>query len=327
MRRTVARNRRPTAMAFGWNDRRPAPDVHTGPAGHDADPRFFGARRISTVVMSETDGRCFGSRRVVSQQAVKPDYGIDAPGVVRNLFVVLVLGAATFVSARVGLWSGVLAHINVAQAGLGAGLGCGLMACWMLYDSKIGKLKERETLLDRIDWRGDEAVLDVGCGRGLLLVAAARRLKAGIATGLDLWQAEDLTGNTPQATIENARIEGVADRVVVKTGDMRAMPFPDGSFDIVVSNVAIHNVYEREGREKTMREIARVLKPGGRVVIADIRYVNQYAEELSRSGLAPVDRVGSKLAMLFLVVTTMGSLRPDILVGSKPARAVAAGKP
>jgi SAM-dependent methyltransferase len=253
--------------------------------------------------------------------AERPDYGIDAPGVVRNLFLVFLVGMTLFVTARLGLWSGVIAHVYVAGMGLGAGLGCGAMGLWMLYDSKVGKLKEREALLDRIAWRGDESVLDVGCGRGLLLVAAARRLTTGSATGLDLWQAEDLTGNTPEATLANARLEGVGERVSVKTGDMRRMPFPDASFDVVVSNVAIHNVYQREGREAAMREIARVLKPGGRVVIADIRHVPEYASALSRNGVTDVRRVGSPVMRAFLTVVTMGSLRPDILVGSKPAAA------
>ncbi len=247
----------------------------------------------------------------------KPDYGIDAPGVVRNLFAVAVLGISLFLTARFGLWSGVIAHIDVAHPGLSAGLCCGLMGCWMLYDSKIGKLKERERLLDLVPWRGTEGVLDVGCGRGLLLVAAARRLKTGKATGLDLWQAEDLTGNTPDATLENARREGVSERVDVKTGDMRKMPFADGSFDVVVSNVAIHNVYEREGRENTMSEIARVLKPGGRVVIHDIRHVNEYASALARHGLVDVTRVGSKVARVVLLLITFGSLRPDIVTARR----------
>lgn len=249
----------------------------------------------------------------------KPDYGVDAPVVIRNLLAVAVVGIALFVTARLGLWSGVIAHIGLASAGLGAGLGCGAMACWMIYDSKVGKLRERDRLLDLVTWRGDETVLDVGCGRGLLLIGAARRLDTGKCVGVDLWQAEDLTGNRPEATLENARREGVADRVEVKTGDMRKMPFSDASFDVVVSNVAIHNVYDRDGRESTLREIARVLKPGGRVVIHDIRYVGDYAAALAAEGLVGVTRVGSTIARVVLLLVTFGSLRPDIVTARKPA--------
>ena len=250
-----------------------------------------------------------------------PDYGIDAPGVVRNLFIVAAVGLTLYLTARFGFWSGVIAHVGLAHAGLWEGLGCGFMGCWMLYDSKIGKLRARERLLDLAPWRGNEAVLDLGCGRGLLLVAAAKRLTTGKATGLDLWQAEDLTGNRLEATLENARYEGVSDRVEVKTGDMREMPFPDDSFDIVVSNVAIHNIYDRDGREKTMRGIARVLRPGGRVVIEYIRYVRKYASALAEHGLTDVRRVGSRTARIFLFLITFGSLRPDIVTARKPAGA------
>ena len=254
----------------------------------------------------------------VRPASTKPDYGIDAPGVIRNLLLVAALGLGAFLTARAGAWSGIIAHVNLATTGLGAGLGCGLMAVWMLYESKIGKLRERDRLLGLVPWQGGEAVLDIGCGRGLLLLGAARRLTTGTATGLDLWQSEDLTGNSPEATVENARREGVSDRVVVTTGDMRKMPFPDGSFDVVVSNVAIHNVYDRQGRLQTMGEIARVLRPGGRVVIHDIRHVNEYASELKRRGLSGVARIGSPLFRFVLMLITFGSLRPDIVTARKP---------
>jgi SAM-dependent methyltransferase len=258
-------------------------------------------------------------RRVQNRTSGKPDYGIDAPGVIRNLFAVAFCGLALDVSARFGFWSGVVGPVRVSSMGLWPGLACGGMACWMLYDSKIGKIREREKLLDLVAWRGTESVLDVGCGRGLMLIGAARRLTTGRATGLDLWQAEDLTGNKPEATLQNAEFEGVAERVDVKTGDMRKMPFADASFDVVVSNIAIHNVYEREGRELTMGEIARVLKPGGRVVIHDIRYVGEYGAALARHGLLDVNRVGSKVARILLVLITFGSLRPDILTARSPS--------
>ncbi|MBA0085829.1 MAG: 50S ribosomal protein L11 methyltransferase, partial [Acidobacteria bacterium Pan2503] len=57
----------------------------------------------------------------------------------------------------------------------------------MLFYSKVGKLALRERLLDKIPWRGDESVLDVGCGRGLLAVGAAKRVSSGTVTGVDVW--------------------------------------------------------------------------------------------------------------------------------------------
>jgi SAM-dependent methyltransferase len=250
----------------------------------------------------------------------KPDYGIDAPGVVRNLYLAAAAGLAAYATARAGLWSGVAAHFDFAHAGLGVALGCGFMGTWMLYDSKIGKLKERETLLDRVALKGDERVLDVGCGRGLLLVGAAKRLDSGHATGLDLWNQEDLCGNSAEAALENARREDVAERVSVETGDMRKMPFAEASFDAIVSNMAIHNIYDREGRAQAMAEIARVLKPGGRLLIHDIRHIPGYAADLAALGLVDITRIGSRLIRLLLMVITFGSLRPDILTARKAER-------
>src|SRR5580658_3745068 len=179
----------------------------------------------------------------------RPDYGIDAPGVVRNLFVVAVIGWVVFGTAALGFWSGefnvstpgVTLNFPLAGPGLGFGIGCTLMAIWMVWDSKVGKIQNREQLLRRIEWTGGEHVLDVGCGRGLMLIGAARRLTTGKATGIDIWQAEDLSGNTAESALENAKREGVVDRVEIKAGDMRHIPFPDHSFDVVVSRAAIHN--------------------------------------------------------------------------------------
>ncbi len=91
----------------------------------------------------------------------------------------------------------------------------------MIWSSRYGKLRRREVLLDRLSWRGDERVLDIGCGRGLFAVAAARRVPGGKVTGIDIWQSEDLSGNGPGAVATNAANEGVAGRVDTRTADMR----------------------------------------------------------------------------------------------------------
>jgi ubiquinone/menaquinone biosynthesis C-methylase UbiE len=189
------------------------------------------------------------------------------------------------------------------------------MGLWMVYDSKIGKVREREDYLDRIVWRGDERVLDVGCGLGLFLIGAAKRLKTGRAVGIDLWQAEDLSGNTEAGTLNNATIEGVADKVEVHTGDARKLPFDDASFNVVLSSMALHNIYNADERQTAVREIARVLKSGGRVLILDVRHTNQYAATLRDAGLDArcVQGIGSYL----LTVISFGSIRWGYVIGSK----------
>jgi len=96
---------------------------------------------------------------------------------------------------------------------------------------------------------------------------ADRRRQAphhGKATGIDVWQAEDLSGNRPEATRINAEREGVADRVEIQTADMRKLPFPDATFDVVVSRAAIHNLYTATDRAQAIGQIARVLSRAGR---------------------------------------------------------------
>ena len=254
-----------------------------------------------------------------------PDYGLDAPGVVRNLLIAGVTGLLLFASKALGLWKavltfivgGVIVRFPLASMGLFGGATCLGMALWMIWTSKVGKLHEREKLLDRISWTGDEQVLDVGCGRGLMLVGAAKRLSRGRATGVDIWQAEDLSGNRPEATLENARREGVAERVEIKTADMRELPFPDGTFDVVVSNAAIHNLYAKDDRAKAIGEIARVLKPGGRALIEDIRHGREYALAFAAAGCRGAESAGSVLGALLLGLLTMGSLRPCTILARK----------
>ena len=152
----------------------------------------------------------------------------------------------------------------------------------------------------------------------LVLVGAAKRLTTGTAAGIDIWQTQDLSGNHPDAALENARREGVADRVTIATADMREIPFPDGHFDVVVSKDAIHNVYQANERAAAVREIARVLKPGGACILSDVRHEAQYTSVLRASGVTDFQRHDSSITSIFFAMITLGSVRPFVLVGRKP---------
>ena len=88
--------------------------------------------------------------------------------------------------------------------------------------------------------------------------------------------------------LTNARAEGVADRVSICDGDMRRLPFAASSFDAVVSSLALHNVHGAGDRRVALAEIVRVLRPGGRLALLDIRYIDAYAEVLRELGLREV---------------------------------------
>lgn len=225
----------------------------------------------------------FGLKRV--------DYGIDAPTVVRNF---LLIGVAGLIVGIALMTYGPNHLPNALVTFYGAFLGIGacfvLQGLIMIWGSKVGKIRLRDKMIDSVLWRGDEQVLDVGCGHGLMLIGAAKRLTTGRALGVDIWQEEDQASNSPQATLENGLREGVSDRIELKDSDARSLPFLDESFDVIVSSFAIHNIYDPVGREKAIQEIHRVLKPGGQLALADIRYTAQYADVLRSLGWNQVTR-------------------------------------
>ena len=236
-------------------------------------------------------------------------YGLDAPGVVWSLVGIGIIGLMTFVALLLGVWSVTSAIAMLLFPLMFGGAACGLTGLWMLWYSAAGKVRSRERRMDGLAWRGDERVLDVGCGRGLFLIGAAKRLSnGGRAYGIDLWRAGDLTGNGPEATLANAAAEGVADRITVITADARALPFDAGTFDVVVSSVALHNIPDATGRALAVSEIARVVRPGGRVLITDIGHVHDYADELCRRGVAGVV-ARRPIASYLGTACTMGTVR------------------
>lgn len=162
-----------------------------------------------------------------------------------------------------------------------------------LYATLRGKFRVWDRLLDGLALQGDEQIADLGCGRGAVLIAAARRLDRGTAHGIDVWRTVDQSGNGEAVTRANAEAEGVADRVELHTADLRDLPLPDGSMDVVVSSIAIHNLRDASDRSRAIDEAIRVLAPRGRLVIADIRATGACAERMRAAGLDDVRVAGA----------------------------------
>lgn len=212
------------------------------------------------------------------------DYGYDAPYfpmIFGFLSVVTGLGVVVSLWGRDGRLTRLMAFYF---------LFCLANTISFLYTTRRGKFHEWDRILDSLQLRGDEVVLDMGCGRGAVLTAVARRLTTGRVTGVDIWSTTDQSGNARDVTLRNASLEGVGDRVQIDTGDMRALPYPDAAFDLVVSSLAIHNISAKADRKQAITEGFRVLKPGGRIVVADIRAVALYEETLRALGASKVER-------------------------------------
>jgi arsenite methyltransferase len=236
---------------------------------------------------------------IAAQGAPQPDYGLDAPPVVHSMFsrggwafgiglLMFLINRGEYPEPAWALFS-VLGSIGLTFLAVGG---------FMVWSSRVAKLKLRDELLDSLALQGDEKLLDVGCGRGLLLIGAAKRLTAGKgggkATGIDIWSDQDLSGNSADATKQNAKIEGVSDRVRIETGDARKLVYPDANYDVVVSSLAIHNIPEKEERQQAIREMWRVLKPGGKLLIFDIFKTGEYAAVLRGLGASDVTLSGMK---------------------------------
>jgi SAM-dependent methyltransferase len=124
-------------------------------------------------------------------------------------------------------------------------------------------------LLDRlIGWEGVGKVLDIGCGNGPLTIQIAKRYPQAEAVGIDYWgTAWDYAKSLCD---RNAEIEGVANRVSFERASASSLPFEDGAFDVVVSNLVFHEVRNVKDKKKLIKEALRTARKGGWFVFQDL---------------------------------------------------------
>ena len=154
-------------------------------------------------------------------------------------------------------WVPVLAGVIVAWA----------IAAMLLLNVVWGINRPMELPTTRFLESGSGRVLDAGAGSGRAAVGVLLARPQTTVTGLDIYAGYyGIDDNTPARFMANARTAGAEGRAEARTGDMRDMPFEDASFDAVVSSYAIDHL-RRDGRVKAIAETARVLRPGGELLL------------------------------------------------------------
>jgi arsenite methyltransferase len=233
-----------------------------------------------------------------NKQSMKADYGQDMPGIIITASILAtILLTLAFWQYHQYIVSQSNQHLIITIVFALLGILLITMAISGIWSSRYGKLILRDKVLSKLNFKGNETVLDLGCGKGLLLIEAAKRIPKGKAIGADLWEKTLEYKYSPQMVLDNAKIEGVSDRIEVITANAQVLPFTDNSFDIVMTSLMMHHVPDIN---KALAEMVRVLKPGGTIVIADVNS-KRYVPILKSLGLAQVD--SHFATRLFLVPT------------------------
>jgi ubiquinone/menaquinone biosynthesis C-methylase UbiE len=244
--------------------------------------------------------------RAVTQISVPaaPDYALRVPAQFQFLV------GAGFVGGLVGLTLLLGAPTVPALIGSVLLVAAVVSAAFVLAIATITSPRRRERarreMLEAVAWRGDEHVLDVGCGNGFLVNEIAKRLTDGRAVGIDMWKT-DAGQQASDVAMCNAQLEGVADRVEIRNADARSMPFEDWTFDVIVSSLMLHHAGSNADRSQVLAEMVRVLRPGGTILLYDVSpLISAAIRRLTSSGLAQIVRSGRVMA---LVAATRPPLR------------------
>ncbi|WP_051472169.1 class I SAM-dependent methyltransferase [Patulibacter minatonensis] len=216
-------------------------------------------------------------------------YGLDRPKQARGTAGIgMLAGVLTLVSALLpnafesGLVVLVLFLLLVC-------IGSFVISAGLFRTASSSKVKAVDRLLNGLDLRGDEDALDLGCGTGLLCAGLAVRLPDGDVTGVDAWVESQLTPNGKAVAKRTLSLAGVKG-VTLRTGSIRELPVQDAGFDVIVSRDALAMLPSGAARREAAAEIARALRPGGRVALLEPFGTRAVVEELRARGLTDATR-------------------------------------
>ena len=155
-----------------------------------------------------------------------------------------------------------------------------MQRCRKLFDFRGGGVmgEVHQFLVDHFPWEesrqaqgvvdGSGLILDIGCGAAALTNRVAKTYPNARLVGVDYWGAE--WSYAKEQCEQNARLEGVDDRVSFRKGDAAKLDFEDASFDGAVSNFVFHEVKTAKDKRDVVREALRVVKPGGAFAFQDM---------------------------------------------------------
>lgn len=198
----------------------------------------------------------------------KPKYG----WYVKNLIIFFnIIGSFGLIVLIIGL--NLLGMLGVILSIIGITLmvlflwpGIGLAAMNIIIKKKDSEFQSVE-ILSKIH---SPRVLDIGCGTGRTAIKIARSLpKGGYLNGIDIYNVNAISGNSLATVNQNAELEGASDKSTFQYGSATEIPFEDNKFHIVNLSSVLHEVHDYECKERAMKEIHRVLKPKGFLLIGE----------------------------------------------------------
>ena len=152
--------------------------------------------------------------------------------------------------------------------------------------------KVHEYLLEKLSFKGEGSLVDIGCGSGALAIRCAKKWPNAKIRGIDYWgiiwdYAKDMCEN-------NAKLENI-NNVEFSKDDASHISFDDNTFDAAVSNFVFHEVRTVLDKRKLVREALRVVKKGGAFAFHDLFEaknlygdMNQFIEDLKKEGVQEI---------------------------------------
>ena len=196
----------------------------------------------------------------------KINYGIDAPKVIRNQIIIGILLLGIYIVVSLGFLSAI-AFLKISF--LSSAIFLIIASFLMIAYSRYGKFRHRDRIINLHQWKGNENVLDAGTGLGLLMIGVAKKLDSGKSYGIDIFNSYDLSGNNIDQLKNNIHLENVNDTTEIISENILKTNFSDNYFDVIVSNLCLHNIYNKDERKMACKEIFRILKTGGEAIMSE----------------------------------------------------------